>query len=104
MMGITFAQVFQEFLVIPCGLIFGSKSSPSLYMLPAELRSHLASVGNIRNLTTSLAEELQIPLDLTKQEKSCLAKATADSLNLGNLHIKAPHRHPSFVNNTAFLS
>jgi hypothetical protein len=101
MMGITFAQVFQEFLMIPCGLIFGSKSSPSWYMLPAELRSHLASVADFGDLETQLAREIQLPPPLTPKEQARLARADADSLNQGNLHLQAPFCHPSFVDDTA---
>jgi hypothetical protein len=101
MMGITFAQVFQEFLVIPCGLIFGSKSSPSWYMLPAEVRSHLASAGDFGDFSSALADELELPPTLTPTEKRQLAQATADSLHQGTMHLELPHRHPSFVDDTA---
>jgi hypothetical protein len=33
-MAILWATVFQEFLVIPCGMIFGGGNSPSFYMIP----------------------------------------------------------------------
>ena len=33
-MAILWATVFQEFLVIPCGMIFGGRNSPSFYMIP----------------------------------------------------------------------
>jgi hypothetical protein len=77
MMGITFTQVFQEFLVIPCGLIFGSKSSPSWYMLPAEVRSHLASAGDFGEFSSTLANELELPPMLMPKEKLQLAKSNS---------------------------
>ena len=99
-MGVVFAQIFQEFLMIPCGLIFGAKSSPAWYMLPAELRSHLASAGDYGALSSALAKEIELPPQLTPRQKSRLASATADQRHRGTSHHELPHQHNSFVDDT----
>lgn len=85
-MGIVFAQVFQEFLMIPGGLIFGSKSSPSWHMLPAELRAHIAAAGDFTGFSAALSDEICLPTPLTPRQAAKLTKARADSRHKGNLH------------------
>ena len=41
--AIAFAYVFSEFLVIPVGMIFGARNSPSYFCVTSELRAHVAS-------------------------------------------------------------
>ncbi len=41
--AILFASVFEEFLIVPIGTIFGARNSPSFFCLLSELRSHIAS-------------------------------------------------------------
>ena len=53
-MAILWATVFQEFLVIPCGMIFGGRNSPSFYMIPGEFRAHVASASVFGPITTDL--------------------------------------------------
>lgn len=101
MMGVVFAQVFAEFLMLPIGLIFGAKSSPSWYMLPAEIRAHYAALGDFGNLTSELANELNLPPPLTPKQQAKLTKADADSKNPGNPQSAAPFLHSSFVDDTA---
>jgi len=43
--AIVFAYVFQRFLMIPVGMIFGSRNSPSWFCLFSELRAHMSAVG-----------------------------------------------------------
>ena len=99
-MGIVFAQVFQEFLMIPSGLIFGSKSSPSWYMLPAELRAHIAAAGDFSDLSTELSDRIVLPAPLTAREEIRLTKAAPDTIHKGDLHRQLPYRHISFVDDT----
>ena len=54
--GIMYAQVFMEFLMIPVGHIFSGWSSPSWYMLPRELRTHMALVADFSSATARLAD------------------------------------------------
>ena len=101
MMGVVFAQVFKEFLMIPVGLIFGAKNSPSWYMLPAEIRAHIASAGDFNHAPSALAKELKLPPPLTPREAYKLVNATADSRNTRQLHHELAFRHCSFVDDTA---
>ena len=57
-MAILWATVFQEFLVIPCGMIFGGRNSPSFYMIPGELRAFVASASDFGTITTELSESI----------------------------------------------
>lgn len=101
MVGVVFAQVFMEFLMVPCGAIFGGKDSSSFYMLPGELRARLASVGNFGTATTSLADNIKIPPPLTLKEQSKLAQATPDAIHQGDRHLHMPFLQASFVDDTA---
>ena len=101
MMGIVFAQVFAEFLMIPVGLIFGAKDSPSWYMIPAELRSHIASAGDFHATATDLAKDIELPPPLTPRQEARLVKAQLDSRNTGRMHTDLQFRHSSFVDDTA---
>ena len=57
----VYAMVFMEWLVIPAGLIFGAKNSPSLYMIPAELRAHVAAVVKVFDqVMTELAASITL--------------------------------------------
>lgn len=42
-LGIIFASVFMEFLIIPIGLVFRARNSPSWWCLLSEVRAHLAA-------------------------------------------------------------
>ena len=70
-MAVLWATVFQEFLVIPCGMIFGGKNSPSFYMIPGELLAYLALAGILAMLLTHFRKPLSCPLRplLEKQVK-----------------------------------
>jgi len=57
-MAILWATVYQEFLVIPCGMIFGGRNSPYFYMIPSELRAHVASTSDFGPITTDLSESI----------------------------------------------
>ena len=82
-MEALWATVFQEFLVIPCGMIFGGKNSPSFYMIAGELRAHLASAGEFGTITTELSETISLSTPLTQREAGTLTRATSDSKNPG---------------------
>ena len=81
-----YAQVFEEFLMIPVGLIFGRKSSPSNYMQPGEQHTHLATVSDFGLATTDLAEKVTLPPALTLKERHQLTQAMADEIHDGKMH------------------
>ena len=96
-----YAQVFMEFLMIPVGHIFGGWSSPSWYMLPGELRAHMASVADFGSATARLADRVKVPPPLTEKERSRLAKAQADSIHHGDHHLQQLFHNSSFVDDNA---
>jgi hypothetical protein len=46
-MAILFAYVFGQFLIIPVGQVFGSRSAPSFFSLESDIRADLATTGNL---------------------------------------------------------
>ena len=99
--GIMYAQVFIEFLMIPVGHIFGRWSSPSWYMLPGELHAHMASVTDFGSATARLADQVKVPPPLTEKEHSRLAKAQADSIHQGDHHLQQLFHNSSFIDDNA---
>jgi hypothetical protein len=103
-MAVLWATVFQEFLVVPCGMIFGGKTSPSFYMIPGELQAHLASAGDFGNASTALLETFILSTPPTPRKAGQMTRATTDPVNPGAaLLLRDPTRryaHCSFVNDT----
>jgi hypothetical protein len=75
-MAILWATVFQDFLVIPCGMIFGGRNSPSFYMIPGELRAHVASVSDFGPITTDLSESILLATPPSPRAALQLERAT----------------------------
>ena len=84
--AVVFAQVFLQFLFIPVGGIFGSRSGPSWWCIFSELRSHFASI-----LTLAPAPAPPLPLtcmvSLTSEpslrERAHFALAVVDARHRG---------------------
>ena len=100
-MGVAFAQVFQEFLMIPCGLIFGARNSPSWYMLLGEWRASLAATGDFGHWTSRLAESLLLEQDDKRHQEEPLTHAAPDNINKGFYHLASQFSYQSFVDDTA---
>lgn len=87
--AIVFASIFTDYLIIPVGQIFGSKSSPSFYMLPGELRAHMAR--HIHHLwpstNTALSDRIRLGPPPTPEQVQAFRPAVADSLNQGRQHL-----------------
>ena len=60
-LGICYSYVFEEFLVIPLGMIFGSGDSPSWFGITAEPRSHVASVEDFSAFELPEAYQVSLP-------------------------------------------
>jgi hypothetical protein len=101
LVAIIYTQVFEEFLMIPVGLIFGIKSSPSNYVQPGEQLAHLASVSDFGLATTDLAEMVMIPSVLTLTEKNELAKVVPNDIHDGRMHEHQPFFNASFVDDNS---
>ena len=104
-MAVVFASVWSKYLVIPVGTIFGSKSSPSTYMVHGELRSHLAQHMPDAPLQpmTDLARRVDIGEEPPWEVQKTFAQATRDELNTGlaNPHGPDPDRRQcSFVDDS----
>jgi hypothetical protein len=94
-LAIVFAYVFMEFLIIPVGMIFGSRSSPSFWQILAELRSRLADVANLSTLPADLAERITLPPPPTPAETALFVPAVADLCHQGVPHYRTNWHHNS---------
>ena len=60
--AVVFSCVLDCFLIIPVGMIFGAKNSPSYYMTPGELRAHLARhLPSLTDARTRLGDSIVLP-------------------------------------------
>jgi hypothetical protein len=97
-MAILFAYyVFRDYLIVPVGQVFGSRSAPSLFSLESDIRANLATTGNlVENYPMEkLAQHIQLaPIPLL----SDLMPAIADAKNLPlSQNEKANFINASFV-------
>ena len=98
--AIAYAMVFEEYVQIPTGLVFGAKNSPSLYMIPAELRAHMAAVSTeFDQIMTPLAMTIKLPAPLTFLEQMAIQQATPD-MHHQAISVAGGDRPPSFVDDT----
>jgi len=85
---VLFASVFQEFLILAVGTIFGARNSPSFFSLLSESRSAIASIRVYRpndepsNLTP-LARRVRLIPAPTEHERRAIVPAVADACHLG---------------------
>lgn len=101
-LAIVFAHVFEEYLVIPVGVIFGGANSPGLFCLTLEVRAHLASFGIGDTTLTDLAQSIQLSLPPTPREIAGFAQAVPDSRHQPTPDVSgAPFHHSSFVDDNA---
>jgi hypothetical protein len=79
-MATLFAYVFGDFLIIPVGQVFGSRSAPSFFSLESNIRADLATTGNLtaEYPIQDLAATIQLP---DPPEAHGLSPAIADAKN-----------------------
>jgi hypothetical protein len=79
-MATLFAYVFGEFLIIPVGQVFGSRSAPSFFSLESDIRADLATTGNLTEAypIQDMAATIQLP---DPPEVTDLSPAIADAKN-----------------------
>lgn len=104
-LAIAFATVWKNWLIIPIGTIFGSRSSPGTYMWPGESRAHLAQHMPLRDdiPPPDLVHRLRLCPELTPDQTLSLAPATRDALNPGiTIHPDGTpeRRQPTFVDDS----
>jgi hypothetical protein len=80
-MAILFAYVFGNFLIIPVGQCFGSRSAPSFFSLVSDIRADLATTGSIHEeyQMHQMVSSMTLPLP---PAMAALTPATADALNM----------------------
>lgn len=101
-LAIVFAYVYEEFLVIPVGVIFGGGNSPGWYCLTSEVRAHLAAHGVEDQALTELAKSVRLSLPPTPREVANFAQAVPDSMHQPTPDVSgAPFHHSSFVDDNA---
>jgi hypothetical protein len=104
-LGICFAYVFCEFLIVPIGTIFGAGDSPGWFGLTAECRTHLAAVRDYSHHQEPLAELVQISPPPTTEEISTFVPAMADAIHRGiPPEFASRHLHAMFVDDNATVA
>jgi hypothetical protein len=80
-MAILFAYVFGDFLIIPVGQVFGSRSAPSFFSLISDIRADLATTGEVHETYPlhPMVADIILPMPPAPGE---LTPAIADSLNM----------------------
>ena len=96
-----FAWVFQDFLILPVGTIFGSRFSPGWFCLGVEVRAFLAMVSDDIHTSPTCDLAAQVTLPPPTDPSVALAPATCDALNppLRGTEITAPVLN-TFVDDT----
>jgi hypothetical protein len=101
--------VFQEFLIIPVGNIFGSKSAPAWFTTIAELRAHMANVLRYdEQLSDPLVRSLALPEQRDSPDAPPVA-VTADDQHhgLASLYLGTrvpPLHHAMFVDDNVLVA
>jgi hypothetical protein len=103
-MAILFAYVFGEYLIIPVGQVFGSRSAPSFFSLESDIRADLATTGTLveHYPIEQLAAEITLP---PPPEVGTLSPAIADAMH-GPLTIdeQACFHNASFVDDNGICA
>ena len=85
-MAVVFACIFLDFLIIPVGQVFGSRSAPSCFSLMSDIRTEVASTADLTKdggaQMEELAKDAQIePLLDAWDPHISLTSACADALH-----------------------
>ncbi len=99
----VFASIFEHFLCIPAGTIFGSRSSPGYYMLPGELRAWLAGALPFSDAQVHIMNNTTRPRPPSPDMSTTFVQATMDTLNPGATSLTAhgvSALYPVFVDDT----
>jgi hypothetical protein len=103
-LAIVFAYVFMEFLIVPVGMTFDSRSSPSFWQILAKLHSRLADVQNLTAFPTNLAEHITLSLHPTAADIASFAPAVTNACHQGVPFFRALWHHNSmFANDNGVL-
>ena len=98
--------MFGDFLIIPVGQVFGSRSAPSFFSLLSDLRAALASSHNLLSgfAIPDLAASANFP-EPPSHLSDLLAPAIGDSLNTPLTALEAANfSHSTFVDDNGVLA
>jgi hypothetical protein len=101
-MAVCYAYIFEEFLVIPIGMIFGAGDSPSWFGTMAERRTNMGATRDYRSAHLSVADSVRLPPPPTEAEIVAFVQAVADSVHQGiPEELWARFWHAMFVDDNA---
>jgi hypothetical protein len=105
-MGVVFASVYNQYLIVPVGTIFGARNSPSLYMILGELRAWYATAQDFSTVTTNLTQQVQLAPELSEDDRKNLEQAVKDEVNQGAQSLRAAQGTPqsSFVDDNGMAA
>ena len=97
--AVVFSCVLDCFLIIPVGMIFGAKNSPSYYMTPGELRAHLARhLPSLNDARTRLGDSIVLPPPPTPTDVATFVRVEQDDLNTGvSALLASSSRKPAYA-------
>jgi hypothetical protein len=101
-LGVCYAYVFEEFRIIPVGMIFGSGDSPSWFGTTAEPRTHMGATRDYTSAHLPVADSVQLPPPPTEAEIAGFVQATADAEHQGiSAEFASRFWHAMFVDDNA---
>ncbi len=80
-LAVAFAYVFNDFVIVPVGQVFGSRSAPSYYCLLADIRQAIAA----------MSEFAVDPSEYVPLVKECTFSTSADPV----VEVPSDSHHPS---------
>ena len=91
--AIVFGYVLMELYIVPVGEIFGAKSSPSYWCVPAEMRAHMGAVLPYPQIADPLVDAVELEPEPPPEVVAALVPAVRDELNQGIAPAHASRRH-----------
>ena len=101
-MAVAFAYVFQQYLIVPVGQVFGSRNAPSFFCIMSDLRAYVATCGNFSSYPKlPMVTQAAIP----PNPQAILTPAVSDTLNPElSSNEQACHSHASYVDDNAMVA
>ena len=91
--AIVFGYVLMELYIVPVGEIFGTKSSPSYWCVPAEMRAHMGAVLPYPQIADPLVDAVELEPEPPPEVVAALVPAVRDELNQGIAPAHTSRRH-----------
>jgi hypothetical protein len=101
-LGVCYAYMFEEFLIIPVSMIFGSGDLPSWFGATAEPRTHMGATRDYTSAHLPVVDSVQLPPPPTEAEITGFVQATADAERQGiSAEFALRFWHAMFVDDNA---